>query len=155
MTSITDLQVQIAQRLADQLPIFTQREGWEVLTEIKGDIESLMNIALQKIGIGLCVFTPASARGDLIDRRDVKVIVSIVENTLNNQSDTGTRISGVDLAWCVDGILHLFQPLRGWSQLLFEGTESVASPFAGTNSWDVTFQTSAIVGMTDQNFDET
>ena len=145
MTSVTELQEQTAQRLADELPKFTQRQGWEVLTELKGDIENIIQKNLQTLGIGLCVFTPTLAAGDFPDRRDADIVVSIVETAILNQSDTGTRVPGIDLAWIVDGILHNWQPTNGWAPLQFVGTTSVQSPFPSTNSWDVTFRTSAVV----------
>ncbi len=153
MTPVTDLQNHVAQRIADELPNFTQRQGWEVLTQVKGDIYNVMQQRLQSLGVGFCVFTPDITRGDLVEGRNLKVVVEITENPVLNQAETGTRIPGLDLAWMIDGILGNWQPLRGWAPFLFEGSPQVATPFAGCVAWDVTFQTSTIVQVVEQAYD--
>ena len=153
MTALTDLQNQIAQRIANELPRFTERDGWDVLTEVKGDIYNMMQARLNSLGIGFCVFTPDVARGDFVERRNTKVVVETTENPLLNQSDTGTRIPGLDLAWILDGILSNWQPLHGWSPLLFDGTTQVATPFPGCVAWNTAFVTSTIAQVVEQDYD--
>ncbi len=154
MTPISQLQEDVGQRLADELPKYTGgRVGWSIVTEVKGDIENKVRLSLNKIGIGIAVFTPTWVRGDMEDRRDAQVIVSVVETQIINMSNDGMRFPGIDLCWLISGILHGFQP-SPWSVLRFLDCKLVDGPFQGSNHWDVTFETSGVVMVEDAEFDE-
>ncbi len=156
MTTLSQLQEDVAQRLADELPKFTGgRVGWQIVTEVKGDVVNMVKKSLLKIGIGICVFTPTWKRGeDIESRRNTRLIVSVVETQTINMSSNGMRVPGIDLCWCVDGILSGFAPSSGWAPLLFQSCEVVDSPFAGSNNWDIEFLTSTHVAVEEATYDE-
>ncbi len=156
MTTLSQLQEDVAQCLADNLPDFTGgRVGWQIVTEVKGDVENMVRKSLLKIGIGIAVLTPTWKLGeDIESRRNTRLIVSVVETQIINMSATGMRVPGIDLCWCIDGILHQFAPSSGWSSLLFQSCEIVDSPFAGSNNWDVEFLTSTHVAVEESTYDE-
>lgn len=148
------LQSEIAEQ-AMTIDAFTHREGIEVLTETKGDIESLMDIALQKIGLGTTVFTPVILRGETVSTIDVDIVLETVENPTNNRATTGLQVPALDVCAALIGVLWYFQPEGGWSPLEFRGNEFVQSPWPGTIAYDTTFRTSIRVEAQDAVAEQT
>ena len=154
MTPISQLQEDVGQKLADALPEYTNgRVGWSIVTEVKGDVGNKIKLALSKIGIGIAVFTPTWTRGDMENRRDVQIVVSIAETQIINMGATGMKFPGIDLCWIVQAVLDGFKP-GPWSELQFIDCKNVDSGLKGADSWDLTFQTSGIVAVAEEEYEE-
>lgn len=139
-----NLFIALQESVADQLKStneFLQREGLEILTEKKGDILSMIEVQLQKLGLGITVITPTFAKGEIQFHVQTQVLVIICENITNNQSETGTRIPAMDVALAVVGTLWGWTPDGGWHYLEFEDCKFAATPWQGTISYEVSFST--------------
>lgn len=146
MNLVTDLQNEIAEHLA-RIWDFTGRDGLDIITERKGDLESLMLQRLNKLGVGIVVFTPTIKAGDFDRRIDVEIIFEVDENVTINQHPTGYGTAALDICVFIIGLLRpeVFIPHSGFCQMVFEGVEAVQTPWEGTIGYQVKFHTSTII----------
>lgn len=140
-----ELQNEIAEKAAD-VNQYVEREGIDILTEVKGDLVSEMERRLQKLGIGITVFVPTFKLGATRDELLAALVFEVVENVTVNMGDGGLKVSALDLCAALVAIFHEWDPEKGngFSEVLFDSVEMVESAWPGTIAYQATFHASAI-----------
>jgi hypothetical protein len=106
-----DIQEAIKTRLAES----EQLTGITVITEMQGDLENVIQRAVNRQGILVEVMTPTASQaivqsGSTVYLQKIPVIVQITERPLVNRGATGTRKPGLLLVQYVLSLLNNYAP---------------------------------------------
>jgi len=152
--------------MADMLPLRTLQQaitdklkgdpwfnGIPVITEKLGDIATLVDISVGKLGSCVVVETPSAnvlrANVPPINFDSVPIAITVWENVILNHSSTGTGKYALDTAQIVAFLIHQFIPLidgQSWNIITAVTPTIVKSEDPDLNGYHVFFTTS--VGFT-------
>ena len=110
-TLLTDA---IAAQVSD-LSFYGGPKNWNVATETKGDIGSLLDrVVAQSEGLGCYILTASGQPGEVSPRGELIVVaLEVMINETYTQSDEGKRVSAMDLIWAIKQALVID---RAWAE---------------------------------------
>lgn len=78
--------------------------GHDIISEDKGDLENRIRTSLAKLGLAICVMTPALTVKSRSNSRvilKVKIVIDISETAILNKAASGERLPALDAALAV------------------------------------------------------
>lgn len=116
--------LQIQQLIADKLDADVWFDQIPVITENLGDVASIVDIAVSKLGSCVVVETPTAncshPNAPAIEFDEVPIVVTVWENVLLNRdanNESASNLKALDTAQVICALLHHFQP-EGWNTLI-------------------------------------
>jgi len=91
--------------------------------EIEGDLDAQIERRIAATGLGLMVLTPKIEPGPAHDQITVSVVLDLIENPVQNQDPSGSRLPTLEILESILAVLLDWQPSEAWSTLEFTGCE--------------------------------
>ena len=91
--------------------------------EIEGDLDAQIERRIAATGLGLMVLTPKIEPGPAHDQITVSVVLDLIENPVQNQDPSGSRLPALEILESILAVLLDWQPSEAWSTLEFTGCE--------------------------------
>jgi len=111
--------------------------------EIEGDLDAQIERRIAATGLGLMVLTPKIEPGPAHDQITVSVVLDLIENPVQNQDPSGSRMPALEILESILAVLLDWQPSEAWSTLEFTGCELLQS--TPTIVREATWRTTALL----------